>query len=74
MPTTFHGTSSGNAMVTRQTGTPMPDFGILSAIKMPSGISIDRMMPENRRLRPSAFQKRSEARISSNHWVPAQKN
>ena len=47
---------------------------MLSAMKMPSGISIARMMAEKMRLRPIASQKRSECSISSNQSVPAQKN
>ena len=73
VPTTFHGISSGSAIVTRQTGTPQPFLGMLSASKMPSGTSMARMMPEKTRLRPIACQKRSECRISSNQAVPAQK-
>ena len=73
VPTTFHGMSSGSAISTRQTGTPQPFFGMLSAMKMPSGISMTRMMAEKIRLRPIASQNRSECRISSNHSEPAQK-
>ena len=74
MPTTFHGMSSGSAISTRQTGTPQPFLGMLSAMKMPSGISIARMTAEKIRLRPIASQKRSDDRISANHSDPAQKN
>ena len=74
VPTTFHGIKSGSAISTRQTGTPNPFFGMLSAIRMPSGISIARMTSEKIRLRSSASQKRGECRISVNQSVPAQKN
>ena len=73
VPTTFHGMSSGSAISTRQVGTPQPERGMLSAMKMPSGIWMARMMAEKMRLRPIASQKRSEARISSYQEVPAQK-
>ncbi len=54
VPTTFHGISSGSAISTRQTGTPQPFFGMVSAMKMPSGTSIARMMKEKIRLRDSS--------------------
>ena len=41
VPTTFHGMSSGMAMVTRQIDTQMPLRGMFSAMKTPSGISIE---------------------------------
>lgn len=47
---------------------------MLSAMKMPSGTWIARMIIEKIRLRPSAFQKRSDDRMSANQSVPAQKN
>lgn len=46
VPTTFHGISSGRDIRTRQKLAQNPFFGMLSATKMPSGISIARMTPE----------------------------
>ena len=37
-PTTFHGIKSGIDISTKQTGTPKPSFGIVSAIAIPNGI------------------------------------
>ena len=47
VPTTFHGISNGSDIRTRQKLDQKPDFGMFSATKIPSGISIARMMPEN---------------------------
>ena len=60
VPTTFHGMSSGSAISTRQIGTPIPFFGMLRAMKMPSGICSARTISEKTRLRCNAAQKRSE--------------
>ncbi|MNT87923.1 hypothetical protein D3C72_2284020 [compost metagenome] len=64
----------GKAISTRQTGTPRPFFGMLSAMMMPSGISMARMIAEKIRLRVSASQNRSEVSTSTYQSVPAQKN
>lgn len=74
VPTTFHGIRSGSAIRTRQTGTPRPFFGMLSAMTMPSGISMARMIAEKIRLRVSASQKRSDVSTWTYQSVPAQKN
>ena len=79
VPTTFHGISSGRAISTRQTATFQPSRGMARATTMPSGISMARMIAENRRLRHSASKKRPPSSFdgSSRSWnqpTPFQKN
>ena len=75
VPTTFQGISSGSAIRIRHTGTPMPFFGIDSAMAIPSGISMaSTMAGEDEVALSSASWKRLEVSTSSYHSVPAQKN
>ncbi len=73
VPTTLNGISSGSAIRTRQSEDQNPRFGMLSAMKMPSGTSIARMIPVKSTCRPSAARTRSEESTSSYHSRPAQK-
>ncbi len=65
--------SSGSAIKTSVTEDQKPFFGMFSAMKMPSGTSMARMIAENSTCRPSAACSRSEWIISSNQSKPAQK-
>jgi hypothetical protein len=79
VPTTFHGISSGSAMMTRQAATRQPSRGIDSATMMPSGTSMARMIAENARLRHNDAKKRCPRSLdgssnSLNQPAPFQKN
>ena len=60
-------------MLTRQSGTPQPFFGMVRAMAMPKGISMARMMPENSSCLRKASWKRSEWIRSRNQSKPTQK-
>jgi hypothetical protein len=66
VPTTLKGIRSGSAISTRQSEAQKPFFGMLSAMKMPSGTWISSTMAENRICRPSASHMRSLCSRSSN--------
>ena len=79
VPTTFHGTSKGNAMTTIVTASCQPRRGMHNATRMPSGTSIARITPENTRLRTSASRNRPPSSRegssnSRNQPMPFQKN
>ncbi len=79
VPTTFHGTSSGSARITKVAATLQPARGMASATTMPSGISIARMTAEKKMLRPNASRNRPPSSLfgSSSSWNqprPFQKN
>ena len=79
VPTTFQGTNSGRAMITRQNATPRPFFGMHSETRMPSGTSIRSTMSEKIALRTSDARKRPpSSELGSNKSLyqptPFQKN
>ena len=53
-PTTFQGIKSGIDISTKQTDTPIPSFGIVNAMKIPSGICINNIMSVNKICLPKA--------------------
>ena len=74
-PTTLYGISSGIAISTRQTDTPMPLRGIASAIATPSGISIaSTIAGEQQSGACSASRKRCDFITCSNQRTPSKKN
>ena len=52
-PTTFHGIKRGIDIKTKQTGTPIPSFGIVSAIAIPKGIWINKIINVNKNCLPN---------------------
>lgn len=72
VPTTFQGISKGSATSTSASDAVQPRAGMASAIAMPKGIWMRRMVPEKINWRKKAPCRSCERKVCLNHSVPTQ--